>query len=274
MSIKTNQKLWIFGDSFAQIRHGSLSWQEILRSKFIGKDAIVTSRGGRDIQTIIDLFLKSLHLINDDDFVILIIPSSVRIRYPLNTPISKLELNNISIMDGLKESIADGFTAYYPFVPEHTQIKSKLIFPLNAMDDNMFEDFEENKSYGEHHYDKYKIQYFLNQKKKLSYQEISTFINTSKTVLENYNNQFYSFSKSFKFKINFFSWCNDFEIFDNSVVISNNELERDMGKLQTEGELYIETNGVYGNKNDGHWSVAGDKKFSEYIIKNNLKYFN
>lgn len=274
MNIKTNQRLWVFGDSFATIRHGDLSWQSLLRNQFIGKDMIVTGRGGRDIQTIIDLFLKSLHLINDDDIVIIIVPTSSRVRYPLNEAVFELESNSSSKIDGLDNSMADGFTAYYPFTPYHRELKSKLMFPLNIMDDDMIEDIGENIENREPYYGEIEIENFLNKKSKLSYNEMCTFINTSKTVLENYNNQFYSFSKTFKFDINFLSWCNDFEIFDDSVVICNNQIETDIGKLQTEHLLYIESDGKYGGYDDHHWSELGDKKFSEYIIKNNSKYFN
>jgi hypothetical protein len=275
MNIKTNQRLWIFGDSFAMALHASLSWQTLLRNKFVGKDVIVTGRGGRDIQTIIDLFLKSLHLINDDDYVIIIIPTSSRVRYPLNEAVFELELDSRYLtIDGLDNSMADGFTAYYPFISDHKEIKSKLMFPLNIMDDDMIEDVGENTRGREPYYGEVEIKNFLKKKSKLSYSEMCTFINTSKTVLENYNNQFYSFSKTFKFDINFLSWCNDFEIFDDSVVICNNQIERDAGKLQTQHELYIESDGKYGKHGDLHWSELGNKKFSEYIIKNNSKYFN
>jgi hypothetical protein len=270
MNSKTNQKLWIFGDSFATIRNGEASWQILLKNKFVGSDMIVSARGGRDIQTIVDIFLKSLHLINDDDLVIMILPTSSRVRYPLKESVLNLESNGGMNIEHLKEYISDGFIAYHANSIYHKNLKSKLIFPFDVIDDMMLEDIDENLDNRERYYNLNEIKKILNKKQKLSYNQISTIINTSETVLKNYNNQFYSFSKAFKFKTIFFNWSDDFEIFDKSVVISDNQI----GKLQTQHELYIESDNQFGEYGDHHWSNGGNIKFSEYIINNNPKYFN
>ena len=269
MNSKTNQKLWIFGDSFATIRNGEMSWQILLKNKFVGSDMIVSARGGRDIQTIIDIFLKSLHLIDDNDLVIMILPTTTRVRYPLKESLLNLELSNDLKNDTIKQFVSDGFTAYHPNSVYHKDIKSKLIFPLDVIDDTMIEDITENLGNRERYYNITEIKKILNKKQKLSYNQIATIINTSNTTLENYNNQFYSFSKAFKFKTIFFSWSNDFEIFDKSVVISNKQIEN----LQTQHELYVESNKQFGEYGDHHWSDNGNKEFSEFIIKNNSNYF-
>ncbi len=57
----TEQKLWIFGDSFSGQYFEKNSWQWILYQKFVGKKIYISSRGSRDTQTIIDIFLRNLH---------------------------------------------------------------------------------------------------------------------------------------------------------------------------------------------------------------------
>ena len=274
MNTKTNQRLWIFGDSFANIRNGDSSWQILLKNKFVGNDVIVSARGGRDIQTVIDIFLRCLHLIKDDDLVIVMLPTLARVRYPIKNEILKIDLGEELNIDGLSDSIADGFTAYHAHSIYHKNIKKELMFPLDVMDDSMIEDLSENEKNREPYYGEFEIKNFLNKKNKLSYDEMGIFINTSNIMLHNYNKQFYSFLKTFKFKINFFSWSTDFEMFDDNVVTTIPKIEKNIGEFQTLHQLYIQTNGENGVYGDHHWSELGDKKFSEYIIKNNLKYFN
>jgi hypothetical protein len=72
----------------------------------------------------------------------------------------------------------------------------------------------------------------------------------------------------------FLSWCNEFNVFDKSVVFTNSKIENEIGKLETENDLYIKTNGKFGKYGDWHWSEESDAKISEYIIKKNSEYFN
>jgi uncharacterized protein YfkK (UPF0435 family) len=271
MSTKTNQKLWVIGDSFANLRHGKESWQLLLKDKFVGDSAIVSGRGGRDIQTIIDIFLKSLHLINDNDFVVLVLPTSARVRYPMKSSRLYLDYQPKGDIEILKNTISDEFTAYHANSTYHSDVKKELIYPLDIINDTMIEDLDEHDR--EKYYTQRDILNFFKKKSKLSYNQISTIINTSEAVLSNYNKQFYSFSKSFKFKTIFLSWSDDFNIFDKTNVITKSKLEDTLGKLQTQHELYIETNGEFGVYGDWHWSVFTDKKISEYIINNNSNYF-
>jgi len=274
MNTKTHQKLWIFGDSFANIRHAESSWQLLLKNKFVGNGMIVSGRGGRDIQTIIDIFLKSLHLINDGDFVIMILPTSARVRYPIAIPRLEIDYGLGTLIKGLKESLLDGFTSYHAHSSYHTNIKKELIYPLNIIDDKLIEDLDENDAGRELIYGERQIKHFVKKASKLSYNQMSTLINTSESVLKNYNQQFYSFSKGFKFKTLFLSWADDFDIFDESVIITKSKLEKELGHLHTDHEMFLETNGKKGKEWDFHWSERTDAKFSEYIIKNNPLYFN
>ncbi len=270
MITKTNQRLWIFGDSFANVRNGEKSWQILLKNRFVGNDIICSARGGRDIQTIIDIFLQSLHLINDDDFVIMILPTTARVRYAVSNPRCLMDMGNELNNLELTKSLMDGFTAYHAHNPHHKNIKNELLYPFNKIDDKFIEDFDEHNYAREILFENAELNRILSKQSKFSYNQTSVLINTSDAMLESWNTQFYSFSKAFKFEMMFYSWSNDFEIFDKSVVISDNQI----GKLQTQHELYIESDNQFGEYGDHHWSDDGNIKFSEYIINNNPKYFN
>ena len=273
--MKTNQKLWIIGDSFAAMRNGKLSWQYLLKERFVGKDLIISTRGGRDIQTIIEIYLKCLHIIADDDLVILMLPTTARVRYPITNPKICLDFGENLKMDKLNESVEDSFIAYHANSNYHSNIKKDLIHPLNVIPDTLIEDLYENEFDRETYYNEFELNYFLNNSSKFSYNQLSTIINTSKPVLDNYNKQFYSFSKAFKFKTLFLSWSYDFDTLGNdSNIIGRSELEKNMGELETLHALFLKSNGEDGIEGDFHWSKNADKKIYEYIVKNNSKYFN
>ena len=61
-----DRKLWVIGDSFAGMYPDN--WIEELVKHFNGNDWYVSSNGGRDVQTIIDIFLRNLKSIKKDDY--------------------------------------------------------------------------------------------------------------------------------------------------------------------------------------------------------------
>ena len=64
-------KLWIIGDSFAGSgKIGEEAWTQQICSKFKGDEYYVSSKGGRDFQTILDIFLRNLKDIKKNDIVI------------------------------------------------------------------------------------------------------------------------------------------------------------------------------------------------------------
>ena len=55
--------LWVFGDSFTGMHHGvngTESWMWLVYKSFVGNKLHISSKGSRDVQTIIDIFLRNL----------------------------------------------------------------------------------------------------------------------------------------------------------------------------------------------------------------------
>ena len=88
----TQRKLWIVGDSFTGVEKDC--WISHILKYFDGNSHHVSSSGSRDMQTILDIFLRNLHRINKDDLVILCIPTAQRVRLPRKTPKDDVELSN------------------------------------------------------------------------------------------------------------------------------------------------------------------------------------
>jgi hypothetical protein len=98
----TKNKLYLFGDSFCHHpSHKNISetgnfvlWSELLftglNSKYLIQDY---SEGSRDIQTILDCWIKILPEITKNDIVIVCLPSAVRYRLPRSEKNYKQEFN-------------------------------------------------------------------------------------------------------------------------------------------------------------------------------------
>jgi hypothetical protein len=258
---KMDSKLWIIGDSFADIRHENDSWQIILYKAFVGDKIYVSSDGSRDIQTIIDIFLKNLHKIKENDFVILILPSTVRFRLPL-------ENQNIDNTYG-----------------ENNEDHYKSLFIGNGRY-SFFKQLEISKNDNHHNFEKYnntKIEYPLSEinpdlfhipNKKwnpYAFSSILATINSSKASITNYNQILNSFKKYFAFKIELYSWIDEL---DESIVQTKKIITNKCGLWHTENDDFIETNEQFGLKGDSHWSKKMDKEFANMIIKENPKLFN
>jgi hypothetical protein len=165
---KTNDRLWIIGDSFAGNRHGMDSWQILLYHSFIGNTAYISSKGSRNIQTIIDVFLTNLYQIKENDVVILFLPTSTRPRLPLKIPENHIEL-----------------TIGYKITEEERD--SNYFTNPSYSDGPFFSDILE------HPYNKDGVDYMI-------------LLNSSKSAINNWNKILYSLSKSFKFKLILVSW--------------------------------------------------------------------
>jgi hypothetical protein len=260
---KTDSTLWIFGDSFTEIRHGNDSWPNLLHKEFIGKHLFVSGQGSRDIQTIIDVFLKNLHKIKENDFVILMLPVLFRFRLPLQTPLKRIEhsnpkehnYDNLFIGNNLYNSIGelekikdDSF--------ENMQMYNAMQLepPLCYVNPHIFrlEDNDVNK-------------------KKFTISSVIGMINCSKAVSQNYNEILSSFKNHFTFKIKFYSWTDEL---DNSIVDTKYNITQKCGMWHTLKDVWNETDGIDGNDSDVHWSKKMDKLFAEMIIKENPNYFN
>jgi hypothetical protein len=99
-------KLIVIGDSFVTPLTYSKNynintdyWVNVLiqYEMFKEKELYVDGRGGRDIQTIIDNWIKVLPILNEEDFLIVAIPFFKRTRIPVNK--YDISLNKIGIVN-------------------------------------------------------------------------------------------------------------------------------------------------------------------------------
>jgi hypothetical protein len=259
--IKSDSKLWIIGDSFTATRHGDDSWPILLNKSFVSDKIYVSSDGSRDIQTIIDIFLKNLHKIKENDFVILMLPTTVRFRLPLE---------NQNIDNAYGGNNEDNYKSLFIGNGRYTSFKQ-----LEMMKNDSHDIFEKYKNT--------KIEYPLSEidpdlfhiaAKKWnshSFSSILATINSSKASITNYNQILNSFKNYFPFKIELYSWIDEL---DETIVQTKKIITNKCGLWHTDWEDFIETNGKSGNNGDSHWSKKMDKTFANMVIKENPKYFN
>lgn len=247
----TEQKLWIIGDSFTGMRHLNESWAWKLYQSFVGKHVYVSSRGTRDYQTVIDIFLRKLKYIKKDDFVILFLPTLSRFRLPLDTPLLDEEWCSDSMNFGIKNKNLDYFIGGSLYASnDESIIQKKLEFPLNTIS---------NKQWANDSTDKL-----------LSPADIIKSINVSNASIKNSNEILDSLKKSLPFQLYLVSWENELDekIVDTKDIITNN-----IGFWETLDVEFVETNGKSGKKYDVHWSKKMDSHFADYIMKTYPHFF-
>lgn len=238
-----DNKLWIFGDSFANagdIQKGEIHWTQIVCNKFKGKEYQVSSKGSRDFQTILDIFLRNLKNISKDDFVILIIPSLGRVRLPLNEPIIDIEISNNTNKVWIESNI-DYFMGQASYRDE---TKFNLLeAPLTDIDEDIL-------------------------RKKV---EINSIINDSNASKNNYLEIIESLKSYLPFEIFVWSWDNQIE---SELVLNRKQITDIIGYWHTLRDLYEETNGQEGRMGDAHFSPKMHNAFADYVISKFSQYFN
>jgi hypothetical protein len=252
----TNQKLWVFGDSFTGMCHGENgveSWMWLLYKSFVGNNLHISSKGSRDVQNVIDIFLRNLKDIKNDDLVILMLPTISRFRLPLKYPSIDVEMSNIARtatekMKHLDYFIGNGF--YSSTITSGVQENNELEEPLNLVDYNNFGHVPPNEV--------------------PNTTSIVCMINSSNANKKNTNDILRSFLAYFPFKLIIYSWTNEL---DNTLVNTKEVIENRIGFWHTLSDEYNESNGEIGRKDDHHWSKKMDKAFSEYIINEYPEYF-
>ena len=254
-----NRNLWIIGDSFTGTHPNY--WTFKICEQFIGEHYYVSSRGSRDIQTIFDIFLHKLHKIQPNDIVILFLPTLSRFRLPLETPYIDVEWS-----DDLPNKISDlnmnsmiGNMAYVsisndkPSIEEEEMYKKQLTleWPLNHLNPKIFQpnppDEEPN---------------FAN---------ISQMINTSNAFVDNWNRILKSVQSYVPFKLLYYSWTDEY---NSDYVVGKSEITSNLGFWEKLDDVWKETNGEQGIKDDFHWSPKMHESFANYIIQTNSEYFN
>ena len=239
-----NRKIWIIGDSFT----GSYpnSWIFKLCEQFNGGQYYVSSKGSRDTQTIIDIFLRKLSLITPNDFVILFLPTSERVRLPLLNPTMDVEHSNKCVKSIDKEKYLDYFVGSNSSRP--TNASTKLEPPLTELNKSLLD--SQN--------------YHLNL-------NLFKIVNTSKASINNFSEIIKSVQSYVPFKLLCYSWTDEYH---SDCVVGKNEISSNLGFWESLHDLWKETNGEQGRKDDDHWSSKMHESFANYIIQTNPEYFN
>jgi hypothetical protein len=257
---KTNQKLWIFGDSFNEVR-GEHPWQKILYKNFLGKDVYASGKGSRDLQTVFDIFLQKLQFIKPEDFVIIFFPTLIRFRLPLENPYVDVAFSNDicgDLVDGTNKQSMIGNPVYVSIMSdmsgdtEMERIKNeiKLEYPLNEIDPQQFAPMAADK--------------------KPNFANITEFINTSSASVNNWNIILKSIQSYVPFKLLYYSWTNEL---DSNIVDTKSVITNDLGMWHTLMDEYNETSGKSGEPCNVHWSDKMSYAFAMNIIKKYPEYF-
>jgi hypothetical protein len=239
-----NKKIWIIGDSFT----GSYpnAWIFKVCEQFIGEEYYVSSKGSRDTQTIIDIFLRKLSFINSNDFVILFLPTSERVRLPLLNPIMDVEHSNKCVKSIDKEKHLDYFVGSNSYIP--TNASTKLEPPLTELNKSLLD--SQN--------------YHLNL-------NLFKIVNTSKASINNFSEIIKSLQSYVPFKLLCYSWTDEYH---SDCVIGKSEITSNLGFWETWNDVWQETHGEYGIEGDHHFSLKMHESFANYIIQTNSEYFN
>jgi hypothetical protein len=249
-----DSKLWIIGDSFTG---GSMdrqsAWVEIASKKFKGKNHYVSSKGSRDVQTIIDIFLRNLKNIKPDDFVILFLPTTVRYRLPRIEPIVDVEMSDTLITFEKKQAHLE-FFSHLKFSDDG---KSVLEYPLGLINETKW--------------DMHPPSQIKSGEINFTYADVLSLIAGSDAMKNNLNEILFSFKNYFPFRLALFSWTDEY---DENNVIGKKQITEIIGYWHTLSDLYEETNGEDGKIGDHHFSPKMHKAFVDYIIVNFPQFFN
>lgn len=268
---RTDQKLWIFGDSFTGINHMKQSWQYLLYEKFCGNEIYISSKSSRDTQTIIDIFLRNLYKIKSNDLVIIFLPTMARFRLPLETPSTDVEWSNVLFLENEKRKHLDYFISsqYYLSItdePDPENSFKKIEFPLSYIDTKKFEKSVAIANISSNNY--FNINDCVNS---FTIGDINTMIQGSTSSTKNMNEILNSFKNYFPFQLYFVSWTDEY---DTDIVEGKTKLTEILNEWHTEHHRYLETNGMDGRKDDFHWSKKMSKLFADYLIVKFSQFFN
>lgn len=234
MSIKN--KIFVLGDSFSHMGAPSpngmgspnIFWAKILHESF--KDThelIVDSFPSRDVQTIIDNWIKILPSLTKDDILIIGIPYFIRFRVPLH----KKDYMLVKWDSGF---LVNRFVTHHSWYTTDSQViylDEQTSIPKNELDDKT-EFFEK--------------MFFNNESVEKNYNE----------VIES----LYKLTPSNKY---LFSWDN--MKYQTDVIEYQHQIENKIG-WTTLHDLYVEIKDDPGRINDYHWDYRFEIKFGKYLI--------
>lgn len=228
--------LFIIGDSFCRdtfyveprINETKSFWVSDLKKKLGNVDLLCDAEPSRDLQTIIDNWIKVINNVKKNDYLIICVPYFRRTRLPLDEKSYKIiELNETKLINR--------------FVGTHSYNNEKLEF------------------WG----DDYDLKFFSEN---LSVQEI---INSSISSQKNFIEIIESLYHLTNGKKYVFSWD---EMDVKSNYIENKEtIIKNIGVWETHKDVYYETDGEFGSKNDIHWSFRMNDLFADYVFEKLIK---
>lgn len=234
--MNTKNKLIILGDSFCTDFRISDDINDIQNYFWVNDlekhlknthELILDSFPSRDIQTIIDNWIKLIRHIDKDDILIVCVPFFLRIRVPLSE-------NDFQIKNYDNFSIINRFITHHSWYMNDSQ---KLYIGNQVV---------EKKELDSHVIFLEQL-YFLNQGVEQNYNEVI------KSLYDITNCKKYIFSWD-----NMKNRLNEIEYKD--------DLTKKLG-WTTQHDLYIDTNGENGRKGDLHWDYRFQKKFANYLIE-------
>lgn len=221
-------KIYILGDSFCHsYTNNDEFWpNRLVKSLKNEYELVVNSFPSRDVQTIIDNWIKLLKHIDKNDILIVCIPFFIRLRVPLDKK-------------NWMETKWDGGTLMDRFVTHHSwyQSDSQIIYVNGGP-------ISKEK---------------LNEK--VTFFEAMFFDNES--VHKNYNEVIESLDKITNCKKYIFSW--DDMKYKTDVIEYKSDITNKIG-WHTMHDVYVETNGLRGIYWDFHWSFEFQKTFAEYLF--------
>jgi hypothetical protein len=249
-----DSKLWIIGDSFtggSPDRHSA--WVEITTKKFKGKKHHVSSKGSRDVQTIIDIFLRNLKNIKPEDLVILFLPTIARYRLPRIEPIIDVESNDsLETLEQKKQHLE--FFSHLKFSHDG---KSTLEYPLGLINETKWDIHPPSQ--------------IKSGKINFTYADVLSLIAGSDAMKNNLNEILFSFKNYFPFELALFSWTDEY---DENNVIGKKQLTKEIGFWHTLNDEWVHSNGELGQKYDMHFSTKMHKAFGDYVINKFPQFFN
>jgi hypothetical protein len=232
-------RIFILGDSFCDTHWQDynnfdwvdtdthhIKWNQWLKWEYPSIEIINDAAGSRDLQTIIDNWIKFLPKLKSDDFLIICVPFYLRQRVPLRP-------DDYMIKDWSEGTVINRFVTHHSW---YTSDSQKIYVDNNAIIE---------KKEMDHH-----IKFFENLMACHAPQENYT------EVIES----LYAITPSKKY---LFSW--DTPNPKPFCLDDKNDLTEKLGMWTTLANLYDETNGKLGHKGDFHWDYRTEKRFFEHI---------
>lgn len=240
--MSTKNKLIILGDSFCTgfIIHRTMDtdindlqnyfWVNDLQKHFENThELILDSYPSRDIQTIIDNWIKLIKYIDKEDILIIGIPFFYRIRVPLADKDFQI-----------KEYDIDNFSITNRFITHHS----------------WYQNDSEKLYIGNHIVEKKELDSHILFLEQLYF--------NNEGVEKNYNEVIKSLYDLTNCRKYIFSWDNMKNRLDD--VEYKDDLTKKLG-WSTLDDLYNDTNGKLGREGDFHWDYRFQKKFANYLIQ-------